>query len=70
MFPLLRIVKEENTLTDTKDNYLLVKYISFRTGSFNFYRVNLEPCDGENGNASHNVWLSARNKFTNLGEVK
>jgi len=70
MLPLLRVVKEENTLTDTRDNFILLRKISFRTGSFNFYRINLEQCDGKNGNISRDIWLNIRNKFTNLGEQK
>ena len=70
MLPLLRIVKGEDTLTDTKDNFILLRNISFRTGSFNFYRINLETCDGGNGNATHKTWLDANQKYLNLGEVK
>lgn len=77
--PLLDITKVEDSLIDTKKNELLVKTISFKSGSvggapnsisdFRFW-IGHYPCDGKNGNVSKDIWLNALNKFTNFGAVK
>ncbi len=78
MLPLLHITKKEHSLIDTKQNYLLVKKISFTTGSVggapnsmsDYFGVNIAECHGRNGNVTYENWASADNKYTNIGEVK
>ena len=77
--PLISLRRREETLFDARKKFILIKKITFETGhssgaprdlsDFKFW-INFKPCNGENGNVSHAVWLNALNKFNTLGESK
>lgn len=79
MLPLLHITKREHTLRDTKESVELSKRISFQAGhpsgapkKLSHYRfwVNLQECNGKNGNTAYEHWARVFAKYANIGEEK